>query len=231
MYIKDLEGLTLEEALDVVLAHYQKDKGAKIKEKLLAAPRSRSQQRRMVVQQTGKVGPDTITALETNYEGINFRSRIEARWAVFLDALGIVWEYEKEGLDLEGTWYLPDFWLPQLELWLEIKGAAPTEREMWKAALLNQITDKKVYIAHGDIPRDVDHYYTDQAPGMLLFDHGCDTDFQYFWSLCRRCLKVGITNGGRSDYLCACGHGHYTSLDERRLYTAYDAARRERFGT
>lgn len=41
-----------------------------------------------------------IKAIETSYKGYRFRSRLEARWAVFFDELGIKWEYEKEGYDL-----------------------------------------------------------------------------------------------------------------------------------
>jgi len=60
--------------------------------------------------------------IETVYNGYRFRSRLEARWAVFFDAVGLPYEYEKEGFDLgEGDWYLPDFWLPSLQLWVEIK--------------------------------------------------------------------------------------------------------------
>lgn len=63
-----------------------------------------------------------LKAIETRYKGYRFRSRLEARWAVFFDALGIEWEYEKEGYDLgEAGWYLPDFWLPQTNTWVEIK--------------------------------------------------------------------------------------------------------------
>ena len=48
---------------------------------------------------------------------------LEARWAVFFDALGVKWEYEKEGFELEdGTRYLPDFWLPERGVWVEVKG-------------------------------------------------------------------------------------------------------------
>lgn len=47
------------------------------------------------------------------YAGVLFRSRLEARVAVFLDAIGARWEYEYEGFDLNGTRYLPDFWLPE----------------------------------------------------------------------------------------------------------------------
>ena len=72
-------------------------------------------------------------AIETRYGGCRFRSRLEARWAVFFDALGIEWEYEKEGYDLgEEGLYLPDFWLPKQSLWVEIKGQQPTDAEMKK---------------------------------------------------------------------------------------------------
>jgi hypothetical protein len=73
-------------------------------------------------------------AIETRYKGYRFRSRLEARWAVFLDALGIRYEYEKEGFDLEDVgYYLPDFWLPDLYVWLEVKGVEPTWEEIRKA--------------------------------------------------------------------------------------------------
>lgn len=64
-----------------------------------------------------------IPAIQTRYKGYRFRSRLEARWAVFLDHLGVKWEYEKEGyVLLDGTPYLPDFWLPDQGGFLEIKG-------------------------------------------------------------------------------------------------------------
>lgn len=63
----------------------------------------------------------TIKAIQTRYKGYHFRSRLEARWAVFLDALSLRWEYEKEGFNLDGLLYLPDFWLPAQRCWLEIK--------------------------------------------------------------------------------------------------------------
>lgn len=48
--------------------------------------------------------------IETIYNGHRFRSRLEARWAVFFDACGIGYEYEPEGFQFEdGTKYLPDF--------------------------------------------------------------------------------------------------------------------------
>ncbi len=67
-------------------------------------------------------GKATLKPIETHYKGYRFRSRLEARWAVFFDALGIKWEYEKEGFCLDGVgYYLPDFWLSHLGVWAEVK--------------------------------------------------------------------------------------------------------------
>jgi hypothetical protein len=44
-----------------------------------------------------------IKPIETLYRGYRFRSRLEARWAVFFDAAGIRWRYEEQGYDLRGV--------------------------------------------------------------------------------------------------------------------------------
>lgn len=63
-----------------------------------------------------------IKAIETVYNGYRFRSRLEARWAVFFDAAGIEYEYEPEGFELDdGTKYLPDFYFPQYDWYGEVK--------------------------------------------------------------------------------------------------------------
>lgn len=65
-----------------------------------------------------------MTPIQTAYKGYNFRSRLEARWAVFFDHLGVKWEYEPEGFEIDGQRYLPDFRTisPQrLVSWYEIK--------------------------------------------------------------------------------------------------------------
>lgn len=63
-----------------------------------------------------------IKAIETEYDGHRFRSRLEARWAVFFNAVGLTYEYEIEGFEMDGTRYLPDFYIPNLNRWFEIKG-------------------------------------------------------------------------------------------------------------
>jgi len=82
-----------------------------------------------------------IKAIETVYKGYRFRSRLEARWAVFFDALGIDWKYEHEGYDLgEMGWYLPDFEIKLAngdEWFVEVKGNMNDELGIKKAIYLD----------------------------------------------------------------------------------------------
>lgn len=64
----------------------------------------------------------TIKAIDTVYAGHRFRSRLEARWAVAFDTLAIRWEYEPQGVLVDGVAYLPDFHLPGPDLLVEVKG-------------------------------------------------------------------------------------------------------------
>lgn len=65
---------------------------------------------------------NNIKAIETVYNGYRFRSRLEAKWAVFFDTVGIKYQYEIEGYEMDDIRYLPDFYLPEYDRWFEIKG-------------------------------------------------------------------------------------------------------------
>ena len=67
-----------------------------------------------------------IKAIETYYKGYRFRSRLEARWAVFFDAAGIKYEYEPEGFEVnlsdeEKIMYLHDCYVPDFDVYAEVK--------------------------------------------------------------------------------------------------------------
>jgi hypothetical protein len=68
-----------------------------------------------------------MRAIQTRYAGCHFRSRLEARWAVFFDAMKWDWEYEPQGFELSSGRYLPDFMVNGL--WFEVKGPDSTARE------------------------------------------------------------------------------------------------------
>src|SRR5258708_7900129 len=92
-----------------------------------------------------------IKAIETFYNGYHFRSRLEARWAVFFDSLGIKYRYEPEGFNLEdGIWYLPDFEIGQ-GTYIEIKPQYPSPEECEKAIRLSIGKQCLVMIFAGNI--------------------------------------------------------------------------------
>jgi hypothetical protein len=105
-----------------------------------------------------------LKPIETIYNGYRFRSRLEARWAVFFDALGIEYEYEPEGFDLgDGSYYLPDFYLSKFDLYIEIK---PFDKNIvkhigdnndWeqKCALFRDVTDRAILLCYGDPAADI----------------------------------------------------------------------------
>lgn len=103
-----------------------------------------------------------MKAIETRYKGYRFRSRLEARWAVFFDALRIKWDYEPEGFELGfGERYLPDFWLPGFNaggLYVEVK---PEDGDFAKARSFSEKSGKNMLCVFG-LP---------EPRSYLLFEH------------------------------------------------------------
>jgi len=186
-----------------------------------------------------------IKVLPTYHGGVLFRSRLEARWAVFFDAMCIPWVYEQEGFDLgnDGP-YLPDFWLPHIEAFWEVKGATPTEQEERLAARLATTTGKMVYIAFGPIGlaqqwdgecKDCS-CRVDNDSARAHFP-GTGGDSPYLWCQCPVCKKTGLNFDARAARL-GCGHvpdnvhpDKWYQPHTEALHRAYIAAKRARFGT
>ncbi len=97
-----------------------------------------------------------IRAIDTEYNGYFFRSRLEARWSIFFEKAGIKYRYEPEGVNLDGVRYLPDFFLPELNFWVEVKPDKPTEQERDKAVRLCVASRQSVVILAGEVWDDVD---------------------------------------------------------------------------
>lgn len=92
----------------------------------------------------------SLRPLETRYAGCRFRSRTEARWAVFFDAAGLRFQYEPEGFSIRSGCYLPDFYLPDVRLFFEVKGAEPTDEERRKCAELCEQAECELLLAVGN---------------------------------------------------------------------------------
>ena len=86
-----------------------------------------------------------LNAIDTEYKGYYFRSRIEAKWAVFFDALGWKWDYEIEGFSLPSGAYLPDFYFPDLNVWAEVKYRELSANEMSRCCELSERMNKSKF--------------------------------------------------------------------------------------
>lgn len=133
-------------------------------------------------------------AINTRYKGYNFRSRLEARWAVFFDHLGIRWDYEPEGFELgNGLRYLPDFWLPDVGLWVEVKPGAldtPAREKAWRLALN---TGHPVFVTHGlpDGPGRI--FVTSMSDfGELTEDGDCGLEYPAVVSWHKGARTIGV---------------------------------------
>lgn len=135
---------------------------------------------------------EAVKAIETFYNGYRFRSRLEARWAVFFDSLNVEYEYEPEGYRLQdGSCYLPDFrvkcygmrgirnWDP-FDLFIEVKGK-PNLNDAKKIKLFSGTDLKDGYglvqtpiLVVGNIPKLDESYncdYFDEETGLSFFSY------------------------------------------------------------
>lgn len=160
---------------------------------------------------------DLTPSLRTEYRGTIYRSRLEARWAVFLDALDVPHLYEPEAFDLgDGTAYLCDFKLPASRIWIEIKPTLPSPEEIEKCRWLAQIVPDDVRLLYGEVGWWKWHNFGigAQAGGIGIYvekrpdgERIADVDQSaiYCPCICPTCGLFGVEFEGRADRL-RCGH-------------------------
>jgi len=131
-----------------------------------------------------------IKPIPTVYNGHKFRSRLEARWAVAFDVAKIEWVYEMEGFDLGGgVNYLPDFWLPQVKMWAEVKPCDFSETEQEKCRRLAIGT---------------------KCPVLMLDGMPSDQNF-WGWEICQETGEAAL-----DDWVLFAGEGYH--IEESRFY-------------
>lgn len=193
-----------------------------------------------------------IKPIETEYKGYKFRSRLEARWAVFFDSMGIEWEYETEGYVLkDGTKYLPDFLLLHIQhedwhelvlpdypqeyksmCFVEVKGVM-TDYDLKKVAMF---AEEKPIILLGGIPKDVDEAIARQLNNRWEIDTG-----EYYISVAEfdsSLLTLGLDGRKRTDafftknagrnLICSMADENWGG--EKFMNDAFEKARQVRFG-
>ena len=171
-----------------------------------------------------------IKPIETIYNGYRFRSRLEARWAVFFDALGIPYEYEPEGLCINGINYLPDFYLPDCKQFFEVKGIMSDEDEEKINALISAGYSVTVGYNNGEFIACDNWSYAED--NHLDFKQ---TTGESYLCQCYHCGKYWFM-GDVGLYTCQCCGTHdgdnFHVIIENGYYKrleAWDVARRARF--
>lgn len=177
----------------------------------------------------------TTRGIRTSYAGIEFRSRLEARWAFLFGWLGWRWTYEP----VDAAGYIPDFLIHgERPFFVEVGPVATLEEYKGKAGKPDQ--------SSGELGRDVLVVGVDPVAsiggdavagwfGEAWF--GRDQEDQPLWwergnwATCRCCNRTGIYHSEASFALRPCGHydgDHYLGQpDLDLLYRGWAGATNE----
>jgi hypothetical protein len=177
-----------------------------------------------------------IKPIPTLFNGIKFRSRLEARWAVFFDFLGLNYFYEYEGFRLgvqswsenkaSELWYVPDFYLPKMDgkrdYWFEIKPYCNWQKH-WNQKISQVDLEKIQRFSHmatelgadfgvlGEIYtctilKKNDNIYADSAPQFAAMGDFGWCDSPYYFCRCDNCNAIGFEFEGRVERTNCCDH-------------------------
>lgn len=163
-----------------------------------------------------------LESAQTIYDGFCFRSRLEARWAVFFNTLKIPYEYEKERYVINGRSYLPDFYLPQQKVWVEIKGEEPDRDLLSYLGAFARGADANILVFYGQIELPNPRHYPVAQPAYCVQPENCGADwpFHFFENLENGKIEVAF-DGSAEKFPGA--------ATTKKLHFAYLQARMARF--
>jgi len=109
-----------------------------------------------------------MKAKPTYYNATLFRSKLEAKWAVFFDRLGIDYEYENESyLCSDGSQYTPDFYLPFVTTrgqnggtFIEIKPMSYIHDSDYEVRIISAIKPNNLVLFKGEPYPNADPVYS-----------------------------------------------------------------------
>lgn len=166
-------------------------------------------------------------AILTTYQGITFRSRTEAKWAVFFDHLNIPYKYELEGYAENGIAYLPDFFLEIQDCFIEIKPTSPSKEEIDKAWIPVETEKKDLFFLCGTPQK---YIAFGLFPEYLASKRQSD---ERGWAHCPECDVKGLVYFGATEKLNCCNQnpGHsLAGVYQEKMDEAIRLAENYRFG-
>lgn len=142
-----------------------------------------------------------MKAYPTMYNGRQYRSRLEARWAAMFDLLG--WSFEYEPFDLDG--WIPDFVLTGGK-WREVLVEVKPVSELWERQKYERAIAKSGreydYLLVNAIPRVTDEWPEGNPNGNsnILFGEFLDYDLfinnKHSWALDHAWIMFDGTHWG-----------------------------------
>ena len=150
----------------------------------------------------------SVPVKQVHYDGHHFRSTQEARFACFFNELAVDYAYEPDTYEFplspespllpthpsNSVKYIPDFYLPSFDVFIEVKAKYPLPIECFKAWSLSQQTNKDVIIMWSLKPR-----FPAQRAYSLCFYASGDIQMNVCFSQCMGCNAVGLGH-------CECGN-------------------------
>ncbi|APQ42460.1 hypothetical protein [Pasteurella phage PMP-GADVASU-IND] len=191
----------------------------------------------------------SIQAIQTHYDGYHFRSRLEARWAVFFNTANIPYRYEHQGYKTPHGYYLPDF---EIDLYDGTKFFEVKPNSWFKDTSDSYFLDckRQSYVAENTgIPLVISGDFaslskldssgragnSDTDVMQIEFPDGSG-DYLYEFTVCPACLEIGIEFEARAARMTCCtlnpqklkGDWDHQG-DHVKLLDAYTAALSARF--
>lgn len=164
-------------------------------------------------------------AIQTTFAGIEYRSRLEAKWAAFFTLIG--WQHTYEPFDGDG--YIPDFLIHgDRPLLVEVKPAVTLrDYQAPTAKAENGLRDwnSDILIVGADpLPQLKSCGPNDQPAGLLgeLIGEGIWEWDTAEWLTCNRCGQIGVLHSVQSYAGRPCGHhagDHYIGIISRHYLT------------
>jgi len=135
-----------------------------------------------------------IKPKKIKYGGVSYKATLEARWAVFFDSLGIKYEYEPVYDEVETggrvAFYKPDYYLSELDIFIEIKPSKPCEIENIKAAGWAKHVNEIIILFNLNPPTlDLENGWFFSFPEIKKIPEIMDG---YCWCECPKCGHIDI---------------------------------------
>lgn len=171
------------------------------------------------------------------YGNVMYPSQLKARWAHVLDCLGIEYTFRPtkfELIDESATlYYSPDFWLPELGIWLDVNGMPHTEADDHKYHLFAELENEHLLVV-GVIPRTHPHFHrhnvlewarehSDTYKG-ILYQPRQEPSSPHLICECQHCKRLSFNPNGIQPNECCCEETHdpdFQAHSTTRILWAY----------